>query len=148
MNRSKNSDPVQAWMRSMKKKLKKKAFKMKLKFVLSVVLPGAIVLLGTATARIFLRMTLRKAGSGIQTAPDGKKHKEAEHADGILAWPEHKVTAGTEAATDSEAESASGPADAAETPPAVSPEPVALESAPPEFVMPEAVETEIVNQDI
>lgn len=61
----KSQDPIDIWLKAFRKKLKKKAFKWKIKAVLSVVLPGAIAVLETAAAKIFLRMALRKAASTV-----------------------------------------------------------------------------------
>ncbi len=129
MRRSANTDPVQKWMKSMKKKLRKKAFKMKAKFILSVILPGVIVFLGTATARIFLRMSLRKAAASVKTAKE-KPDKPARWA----ATPpaEHPVQDAPDA-------QAAGPDEA------VRPEPAVLTREKPEFVTPEAVGTETVR---
>lgn len=153
MTRKTNTDPIQAWMKILKKKLKKRAFRMKVKIVLSVVLPGAIVLLGTATARIFLRMALRKAGSGIKTDLKEKKQKKTKRGDGILAWPEHEDAAGTvsnpeESDTEcigrSDAETTDA-ADAVNAAESIRPEPVVLESSRPDFVTPETAETEVLK---
>lgn len=160
MKRKANTDPVEKWMKAAKKKLKKKAFRMKAKIILSVVLPGLIVLLGTAAARIFLRMALRKAGSRIKTDLREKTHKK-EHKSGILEWPAHEDAAGKAAGPETAAESSTagaglermdaagaGTTDAAGTvaadePAQIKPEPVVLESSRPEFVTPEAVQTEL-----
>ncbi len=184
MKRKANTDPVEMWIKAAKKKLKKKAFRMKAKIILSVVLPGLIVLLGTAAARIFLRMALRRAGSGIKAGPREKTHKK-EHKSGILEWPAHEdaaekaadsegaaeKTAGPKGTEVSAAENAAGPEGAAESstagagpettdtecagttdaavtvaadqPAQIKPEPVVLESSRPEFVTPEAVQTEL-----
>ena len=125
MFQKKKKNPIQAEFQAIRRKWKRKAFRMKAKLFLTAVLPVLMALIGTAAARIFLRMKLRKAASGLKPAVSA--------ASAVKAWPEPE----SESVTSSEdtcQKTAKAAAD-------IQAEPVSLERTRPEFVKPEAVET-------
>ncbi len=123
MFQKKKKNPIQAEFQAIRRKWKRKAFRMKAKLFLTAVLPVLMALIGTAAARIFLRMKLRKAASGLKPAVSASS--------AVKAWPEPESETSSEDACQKTAKAAAD----------IPAEPVSLERTRPEFVKPEAVET-------